>query len=352
MFKTRNYAGARVFVTGDTGFSGVWLSTLLSEMQAEVLGYSRDDTNFSTLFPPGEGGKIWQTFIGDVNDSHHLKAQMLAFKPDLVFHLAAQSLVSEGYKNPLETFKSNSLGTASVLDACLSQKNLKGVIIITTDKVYKEGPGLNAEDAPLEGKDPYSSSKVCAEHVVLGYRQIFQSAGIFLTVVRGGNIIGGGDWAKTRIVPDLMRAFLSAQPLQLRYPGASRPWQHVLELVGAYAFFGDFILGNRGALVNSEYNIGPRVEREYSVMDVVKEFDSNGLSVKTEIVPAVSYESNRLRISSLKAQSVLAWSPKLDFSKSVQLTADWYKSVCLEGRNSFAVSKEQVSQFISDRSPL
>ena len=343
------YGGSRVLITGDTGFSGVWLSNLLSTLGAEVLGFSRDKTSFSTLFPTDEKLRNWGTYFGDIVDTKLLKEKIVGFKPDLVFHLAAQSLVSVGYQNPMETFRSNALGTASVLEACLGQPGLKGVIIITTDKVYKEGPETKTESSPLQGSDPYSSSKVCAEHVVLGYRKLFEDSGIVIAVARGGNIIGGGDWAKNRIVPDLIRAFLKSETLSLRYPNASRPWQHVLDLVNAYALLGEQMLIGMGGGVDSEFNVGPRTGQEFSVLDLVYEFRVCGVPVEIAIQPSALHEAERLQISSMKSETVLNWSPKLDFSSAVQLTSEWYRLVSLGGANAFEVTKGQIAKFIALR---
>ena len=340
------FAGTRVLITGDTGFSGVWLSTLLSTLGAEVLGFSRDETSYSTLFPIDKGGN-WDTCFGDIVDTQLVREQIRGFKPDLVFHLAAQSLVSIGYVNPLETYRTNSMGTASVLDACLGQPDLKGIIVITTDKVYKEGPELNTETSLLQGNDPYSSSKVCAEHIVLGFRKLFEDSGIAIAVARGGNVIGGGDWAKTRIVPDLVRSFLNSEPLYLRFPNSSRPWQHVLDLVNAYALLGEKILKGQGWEVDSEFNVGPRSGREYSVLDLVNEFQASGMPVEISIQSSKFHEADKLQISSLKSETTLNWSPKLDFSSAVHLTSEWYEVVSQRGEDAFEVTKSQVKDFLS-----
>ena len=346
MNKAENLAGVRVLVTGHTGFSGVWLTTLLDQLGAEVRGYSRDDTSFSTLFPEGTIGKKWNSTFGDVLDLPRLSEELSSFRPDIVFHLAAQSLVKEGYARPLETFRTNALGTATVLEACLAQDGLMGVVVITTDKVYEEGAQVKTEGSNLLGRDPYSSSKVCAEHVVLGYRQHFKEAGVTLTVARGGNIIGGGDWAKNRIIPDLVRASLHSKPLLLRYPKASRPWQHVLDLVNCYASIGSEIVSGQGALVSTEFNVGPDPSQERTVWDLVEEFGSYGFIVETQFEEPGVHEADRLQISSQRSKDLLGWAPGLDFGASVQLTAEWYRLICMDSADAYETTRRQVMDFL------
>ncbi len=346
MAKQSDFSGTRILITGHTGFSGVWLSLLLTALGAEVRGYSRDNSAFSTLFPAKQIEEGWVFRYGDVADTATLRAQLREFKPNIVFHLAAQSLVSYGYENPLETFASNTLGTASVLDACLGIEELLGVVVITTDKVYKEGPELKTESSPLEGRDPYSSSKVAAEHVVAGYRTLFKESGVVISVARGGNIIGGGDWSRNRIVPDLIRAYLDESTLSVRYPNASRPWQHVLDLVNAYVQIGHRIVSGQGQLVNTEFNVGPDPDFEYSVLDLIEEFRLKGIGVDIRVDEPRVHEASKLQISSQRSQALLGWNPRLSFSSTVGLTAEWYRMVCVDGAQAYESAKGQVMGFL------
>jgi CDP-glucose 4,6-dehydratase len=200
-----NYSGARVLITGNTGFCGVWLSSLLHILGAKVYGFSRDSSNFSTLFGPEEIEQKWPTVKGRVEDKIHFQNSVASIAPDLIFHLAAQSLVGRGYKSPFETFESNFNGTLSVLESSLTAPSLKGLVVITTDKVYADSSKLNTENSTLGGIDPYSCSKVAAEYAVTAYRPIFSNKNISLAVVRGGNVIGGGDWSEDRLVPDIVK---------------------------------------------------------------------------------------------------------------------------------------------------
>lgn len=346
MAKQSDFSGTRILITGHTGFSGIWLSMLLTALGAEVRGYSRDNSAFSTLFPTKLIEDSWGFCYGDIADTSTLRSQLKEFKPNLVFHLAAQSLVSYGYENPLETFSSNTFGTASVLDACLGIEELLGVVVITTDKVYKEGPELKTETSPLEGRDPYSSSKVAAEHVVAGYRALFQESGVVISVARGGNIIGGGDWSRNRIVPDLIRAYLDKRPLSVRHPNASRPWQHVLDLVNAYVQIGHRIVFGQGQLVNTELNVGPDPAFEYSVLDLIEEFRLRGIGVDIQVDEPKVHEATKLQISSQRSQAILGWVPRLSFSSTVSLTAEWYRMVCVDGAQGYDSAKGQVMGFL------
>lgn len=346
MVRLGELSGTRVFVTGHTGFCGVWLASMLTALGAEVRGYSRDDTSFSTLFPAQTILRHWNSEFGNIIHTPNLRRSLLEFQPDIVFHLAAQSRVYDGYRNPLESFSTNALGTASVLQASLDVEAIRGVVVVTTDKVYEESPSIKTEDSPLKGSDPYSSSKVAAEHIVLGYRTLFKAAGKAIGVMRGGNVIGGGDWGRDRIVPDLIRASLGSKPLSLRNPSATRPWQHVLDLVHAYTLVGRFMLGEKQELSDSEFNVGPDSNHEFSVMDLVKGFESNGIKVNINSVSPKYKEAERLRICSAKSGEVLGWWPCFDFNESVALTSIWYKAVCFENKDPYEVSRIQVEDFL------
>lgn len=316
--------GARIFVTGNTGFSGVWLSVLLEQLGATTLGYSRDDTSFSTLFKPKDFFRRWPTTRGLIEDIDSLELAARRFAPDLIVHLAAQSLVRRGIERPLETFQTNSLGTVNVLEVGRSLPTLRGLLIVTTDKVYREGDDIKLESSELDGNDPYSASKVAAEQAVKAYRDFYHQNKVPLAVVRGGNIIGGGDWSENRLVPDIIRSYNARSVLNLRYPNATRPWQHVLDLNFAYAeVLERMIRAAPGA--STEFNVGPDYSLSISVRQVVQIFAEAGFPVNFKAVNPSDHEAAELRISSEKIMATLGWEPLFRAKEGMVRTAQWYR---------------------------
>ncbi|PIX78933.1 MAG: CDP-glucose 4,6-dehydratase, partial [Piscirickettsiaceae bacterium CG_4_10_14_3_um_filter_44_349] len=227
----------KVFLTGHTGFKGSWLSLWLAEMGATVKGYALTPPTNPSLFEEAKVAEKIDSEIGDIRDFETLKASVVSFSPDILIHMAAQPLVRLSYKEPLETYDTNVMGTAKVLEAARSCENLKAIVSVTTDKCYenKEWVWGYREDEPMGGYDPYSSSKGCAELVTSAYRRSFMlEKGIGLASARAGNVIGGGDWAEDRLIPDILRAFEKDQTVIVRNPASTRPWQHVLEPLSGY----------------------------------------------------------------------------------------------------------------------
>lgn len=334
-------------MTGHSGFSGTWLCHMLSMQDAEILGFSRDDSEFSTLFSEQSISRVFPTSFGSVEKGEEFPREVERFQPHIVVHLAAQSLVKEGYKNPVGTFATNAVGTAQVLDSSLLSKSLQGVLIITTDKVYSENSKVKFETSPLGGTDPYSCSKVSAEEAVKAFRREYDRRDVSLTVVRGGNIIGGGDWSRNRLVPDLVRAHTNWEPLVLRFPEATRPWQHVLDLVYSYSLIAWKMLSSPGAQTNTEYNVGPDRESSLSVLELVGMFSKDGFPVEYETVPGEEHESKFLDINSDKIRQELGWSPRIGAEVAVKLTSKWYKMVLANKSDPHELTRQQILEYLS-----
>ena len=275
-------SGKRILVTGHTGFTGSWACLWLKSIGVELAGYSLAPETTPSLFEAiGLGADLQSTF-GDICDYDHLHAAVSDFQPDLILHLAAQPLVRKSYREPLNTFLVNVQGTAHVLEAARSVKSVKGVLCITTDKVYKnnEWQWPYRENDPLGGKDPYSASKAAAEMVIQSYAASYPwvgEEGPAIATARGGNIIGGGDWSEDRLIPDFIRALVHDGRLTLRYPDATRPWQHVLALVHGYLMILAGLSSSDPGQVARAWNLGPHDAREYSVREVLELMSGLGL---------------------------------------------------------------------------
>ena len=385
------YRGKRVFVTGHTGFKGSWLCEMLLMAGAEVYGYALKPPTKPSLFVQLKLAKrIKSHVIGDVRDLKALTAAVKAAKPDFVFHLAAQPLVRESYRTPVETFETNVMGTVNVLEAVrraflstnfTNYTNSKGrglscnswtekgspdcsVICITTDKVYENDDKGKAfrEDDPLGGSDPYSASKGACEIAIASYRRSFFSAAdcsVKVASARAGNVIGGGDWADDRIVPDAMRAFLSGKTLTIRNRKSTRPWQHVLEPLCGYLRLGEWLSTNctnskkesireiRGQEKDvTAFNFGPDEATVKTVGQLVAELKRHFPKAKVKDLtdPKALKEAKLLRLDSTKAHKVLDWKSRWDFKRTIAATADWYKAVA-EGMNQLDVTQSQIKEF-------
>lgn len=327
--KYGSLAGKRIFITGHSGFTGSWVSIWLKSIGAEVYGYSLEPETSPNLFTSATVSSFVEGTVGDIRDFNLLKTQMSKFKPDLVLHLAAQPLVRRSYKNPRETFEVNSQGTVNVLEASRTVTSIKGVLCITTDKVYKNtGTGRRfIETDQLGGHDPYSASKAAAELSIESYRQLFAlnpGAAPVISVARGGNIIGGGDWSEDRLVPDFIRSYLANEPLTIRNPFATRPWQHVISLVSGYLEILCGIIGEDAAKFNRAFNLGPMEEESISVSALLEKMQGlfHGVTVVTH--PSELVEADKLSIDSSLAKDVFAWNPRWTTSQSIEKTAEWY----------------------------
>ncbi len=330
------YDGRRVFVTGHTGFKGSWLTLWLTMLGAKVRGYALDPTTDPALWDLLALGKDdgVDDLRGDVRDLATLNATMHEFQPEVVFHLAAQPLVLESYDDPVGTFETNVMGTVNVLESARTVPFVRAVVVITSDKCYenREEPGYAyVEDDPMGGFDPYSSSKGAAELVTAAYRRSFFSEPDAARVasVRAGNVIGGGDWAENRLVPDAVRALTAGEPVVVRNPGAVRPWQHVLDPLAGYLLLGARLLGEGGERFASAYNFGPPLESAVSVGELIDRFVGlwpGGSWATPERDEPIPHEASFLMLDWDKAARVLGWAPVFDLEHAVAMTSSWYAS--------------------------
>lgn len=329
------FTNKRVFLTGHTGFKGAWLLQILNWLGADVKGYSLTPEKSKDLYNQIDGDKLcYSSVIGDLKDMHALQGEMIRFEPDFVFHLAAQSLVRRSYEDPVDTFLVNTIGTANVLQAMRGLEKPCVGLMITTDKVY-ENPERSEpfkEDDKLGGYDPYSASKAAAEIVVDSFRRSFfhpekyASHEKAIASVRAGNVIGGGDYADDRIIPDIVKAIENDENVMLRNPKSIRPWQHVLEPLGAYLLLAAK-MNEDPIRFSSAYNFGPIFNDEKSVEELTQIFlnaygkEGNYSIQQSDKNP---HEANLLLLNSTKAEQQLGWQPKLNASTAIYWTAEWY----------------------------
>ncbi len=342
-------SGKKVFLTGHTGFTGSWASIWLSQIGAEVLGYSLEPDTVPNLFNAAEVHNFVTSNTGDVRDYPSLLRSMQNFKPDLVLHLAAQPLVSRSYRYPRETFDINCQGTANVLEAVLNTQSVKGVLCVTTDKVYKnlETGRAFIENDELGGKDPYSSSKAAAELTINSYRELFRTkeTAPILSVARGGNIIGGGDWSEDRIVPDFIRAFQTNQTLKVRNFDATRPWQHVISLLDGYFSILAGMLGSDKSDFDRAFNLGPIQEAPVSVRQLLRLLQDRIPSVKLAEHGTSFAEAELLSLNSSLAQKTFNWQPLWGTKETIDKTASWYQSYLSDSSEALELCLKQISDW-------
>lgn len=328
------YKGKKVFVTGHTGFKGSWLVSWLHLLDAEIKGYALEPDYENSLYSFLEPKKIIASTIGDIRNRNVLIKEICDFKPDFVFHLAAQPLVRRSYKIPSETFDVNVTGTANVLEAVSKLNNKCAVVAITTDKVYhnKEQDILYKEDDILGGYDPYSASKACSELVINSFRNSFFNLNEFAThkkalaSARAGNVIGGGDFSEDRIIPDIVRALQSNSPINVRNPVSVRPWQHVMEPIGGYLLLGA-LLEKDPSVYSKAYNFGPLPGDHLTVKDLVEtaiKIWGKGKWTDSS-VPGQLHEATLLKLDVTRAKTELNWVPKLNAQEAIEWTVNWYK---------------------------
>ncbi|MEK6577630.1 MAG: CDP-glucose 4,6-dehydratase [Bdellovibrionota bacterium] len=346
------YRGKRVLVTGHTGFKGSWLSEWLIEMGAQVAGYSNNiPTNPSHFVLLNLQDRL-KNFIGDVRDLAALNQAFDKFKPEIVFHLAAQSLVRHSYIDPKGTMDTNIGGTVNIFEAVRHTPSVKVLINVTSDKCYQNNEKNEpfVETDPMGGKDPYSASKGAAEIVFHSYYQSFFGTHDTprLASVRAGNVIGGGDWAVDRVVPDCVRAWAKNEAVPIRNPRATRPWQHVLEPLSGYLLAGATLLEKTAAIHGEAFNFGPTPEAAKDVEALVNEMKKSWPEAIYKI-ESDSHEKKReaktLRLSFEKAKKLIHWEPVLSFSESVAMTAEWYRDHYHGAGPTLALTSNQIRHY-------
>jgi len=328
MIDQKFWCNKKVFITGHTGFKGSWLSLWLHSMGAIVKGYSLTPPTSPDLFGEARIGELIDSEIGDIRDLDSLQKSMQDFNPDILIHMAAQPLVRLSYKEPIETYEVNVIGTAKVLEAARSCSKLKSIISVTTDKCYEnnEWEWGYRENEPMGGYDPYSSSKGCAELVTSAYRRSFlQDNGVGLASVRAGNVIGGGDWADDRLIPDILRAFEKKEPVVIRNPKATRPWQHVLEPLSGYLILAQRLFENPDDYAEG-WNFGP-YDHDTKPVDWILDkmvLMWQGATWKLD-EGSHPHEAGYLKLDISKAKSKLSWSPTWELKQTLEKIVQWHQ---------------------------
>lgn len=347
------WRGKRVFLTGHTGFKGSWLSLWLQSLGAELTGYALKPPTTPSLFEVGRVAEGMLCIEGDIRDLAHLTRAVLDARPEIVIHMAAQSLVRYSYQNPVETYATNVMGTVHMLEAVRAAQSVRAVVNITTDKCYENREWVwgYRENDPMGGYDPYSNSKGCAELVSSAYRSSFFNAddylkhGVGLATARAGNVIGGGDWAKDRLIPDILAAFEHGKPVHIRNPNAVRPWQHVMEPLRGYLMLAERLV-EHGPDYAEAWNFGPAEEDARPVGWIVEQMAERwGGEVQWQLGGGEHpHEAGCLKLDILKARSRLHWSPALRLESALNLVTDWAKRH-KRGADARQLTLEQIERY-------
>ncbi len=350
------WRGKKVLITGHTGFKGSWLSLWLQMLGADLLGFSLQPPTQPSLFELAQIAQGMQSVIGDIRDLEHLQQVVADFRPEIVLHMAAQPIVRLSYAAPIETFSTNVMGTANLLEAVRSVDSIRAVVSITSDKCYENREwvwGYREQDR-LGGYDPYSSSKACAELVAASYRNSFfnpstySEHGVALATARAGNVIGGGDWAADRLVPDLLKALLKGESAYIRNPHATRPWQHVLEPLSGYLLLAEKLYTD-GIAYAEGWNFGPEqanVETVGWIADRLYSLWGEGLHWQKDAVQSHVHENTYLMLDCSKAHAKLSWKPKLDLESTLVWIVEWTKAFSAES-DMRGVTESQIDCFMT-----
>jgi len=342
------WAGRKVLLTGHTGFKGSWLLLMLEQLGADVTGFALAPPTMPAMFDMIGGGARCRHLVGDLRDLAAVEQAVAG--AEIVLHLAAQPLVRASYVTPVETYAANLMGTVHVLDACRRAGTVETIVSITTDKCYRNDGRATGyrEDAPLGGHDPYSNSKACAELAAAAYRDSFLApAGIGLATARAGNVIGGGDYADDRLVPDAARAFVAGRSLEIRNPNATRPWQHVLEPLAGYLLLAEHLHADAKTYATG-WNFGPSPADVAAVSDVIDRFarhwgTDGGWVAQPGDHP---HEAATLTLDSARAAGDLGWTPRLTLDEALRWSADWYRAAAAGG-DILALSQQQIDRYLS-----
>lgn len=353
MVHLTKFKDKKVLVTGSTGFKGAWLCLWLKELGADVVGYALEPYNENSLFSLCNLEQQIKQVIGDVRDVELLKSTVAEYKPDIVFHLAAQALLRKSYAEPGDTFGTNVMGAVNILEAVRAVKSVKSLVFVTSDKCYlnKEWTWGYRETDELGGTDPYSASKACAELVFKAYFKSYfaDNNDIGIATVRAGNVIGGGDRSTDRIVPDIVNSIETGSKILIRSPNATRPWQHVLDPLYGYMQLALELYDNPSKLSGESFNFGPEQDSIQTVKSLVD------LSIKTWGKGEVEYDNNQhhpheatlLKLSIDKVRFALGWRPLYDFNTAVEKTISWYKEV-FEGGEVMKITQAQIRNFMDN----
>jgi CDP-glucose 4,6-dehydratase len=348
--------GRKVLITGHTGFKGSWLRFWLKRLGAEVSGLSLAPHTEPSLFKLIFGEET--ASYADIRDLDAVRATLASAKPEIIFHMAAQSLVHQSYRDPVETYATNVMGTVHLLEAVRELDGVAALVIVTSDKCYdnKEWLWAYRETEPMGGRDPYSSSKGCAELVTSAYRaSFFQSAGRVCRIAsaRAGNVIGGGDWSEDRLIPDIMRSFGRKQPVEIRRPHSIRPWQHVLEPLNGYIRLAECLASEDGASFAEAWNFGPLDEDcrpvSYIVDKLALSWGAGASWVVTE--RPQPHEAIHLKVDASKARARLGWASRLRLDEALAWTAEWYRAQ-LDGKVAAAITADQIERYEALRSSI
>lgn len=348
------WKGRRVFLTGHTGFKGGWLSLWLQSMGAEVHGFALSPATTPALFDLARVGEGMSSTLGDIRDQAALTTALQRAQPEVVFHLAAQALVRASYADPVATYGTNVMGTVHLLEAVRATPGVRAVVVVTSDKCYENREWLwgYREDEPMGGYDPYSNSKGCSELVVSAYRRSFFPAshhadhGVALGSARAGNVIGGGDWAEDRLVPDVLRAIEAGRPAIIRSPGAVRPWQHVLEPLSGYLDLAQALV-QQGPAFGEGWNFGPFDADARPVAKLVETLVhawGDGAGFQVEVPPGAPHEAHLLKLDISKARARLHWRPRWSLETCIDQIVHWHRAR-LAGEDMRAITFEQIAAY-------
>lgn len=349
--------GKHVLLTGHTGFKGSWLSLWLQSMGAQVVGYALNPPTHPSLFEAAEVAKGMISIIGDIRDLEHLCKVFAEHQPEVVIHMAAQPLVRYSYIEPVETYSTNVMGTVNLLEAVRNTKSVKVVVNVTTDKCYenREWAWGYRENEAMGGYDPYSSSKGCAELVTAAYRNSYfhpdkyKEHGVAIASGRAGNVIGGGDWADDRLIPDIMRAISESKPVNIRNPHAIRPWQHVLEPLAGYLVLAQKLY-EEGAVYAEGWNFGPNDEDAKPVQWIVEKLTRSWGDGASWVVDGGEHphEAHYLKLDCSKAKSRLDWHPRWNLEEALEAIVEWQRAY-RDGKAIKSVTLEQIQQYVNAR---
>lgn len=349
-----SFAGRRVLITGHTGFKGSWLALWLTRMGAKVCGYALPPDSENCHFQRLKLEHMIEHRIADIRDSESVSKCFSEFQPEIVFHLAAQPLVRYSYFQPKETFDTNVGGSVNILEGCRKTASVRALVYVTSDKCYRNNEWVwgYRENDELGGHDPYSASKAAAEIVFSAYSDSFfaQRKNFGAATVRAGNVIGGGDWAEDRIVPDCIRALLARQPISIRNPSSTRPWQHVLEPLHGYLTIAANLL-ERPAEFSGAWNFGPATSSVKTVMELAQLIVEIWSSGRIEVTPQKNavHEARLLHLSCDKAHQLLGWYPRWDANEAISETIHWYHRVLVEGCDALTVTSAQIDKYLEKK---